>query len=1007
MTVEFRILGPVEVLDGAGRVELRAAKVRALLAALVIHRNQVVSADHLVEALWGGDPPQTATNGLQGYVAKLRRILGPGLLSTRAPGYVLTVKPEASDAGRFEALVTRGQTARNEGRAEEAAELLGEALALWRGTALGEFADHPFAQAEAARLEERRLVAIEELIETELARGRHTEVVGRLQALVGAHPLRERLWGQLMVALYRSGRGAEALQAYSAVFSRLGEELGIEPGPALRRLQEDLLLQRPELDRPPMPPPRHEVPTNLPTARSSFVGRHQELAELGKLLAAPGLVTVVGPGGVGKTRLAIEAARSLFAPYADGVWLVELAPLVDPTLVPAAAAAALGVREESDRPLTATLASHLAGRRSVVVLDNCEHLVEGAARLADALLKAAPHLAVLATSREPLLVEGETLWRAQPLAVAEEDDLAPEALLGYDAVRLFCERAQSAEPGFAFDATNAPAVAQLCRRLDGIPLAIELAAARSRALSPAQIADRLDDRFRLLTTGARPALARQQTLQAAVDWSHELLTGPERVLFRRLSVFRGFTLDAAEAVCPDQELEGREVPGLLGDLVDRSLVLAQPSGDTTLRYSLLETLREYAAARLGESGEEEALAGRHLHWSVSLAEGVHGQLFGADEARTLRMLDVESANFRLALRRASDEGLAEMLLRLAIALSRLWKVRALWTEGGEWLEAGLSSVGEASASLRAKALAAAAVLANERGDFAVASRLSEHAVELARHEGDRVSAAEALHCLHDVARSQGEFERAESLLEECLTQWRTSGAVHGYVCSFPGALSSGATSASMRGRHRKAAALSQEALAVASELGIARARASALFRLGVLAEAQGQLAEARRFLAEAALTFEHLQDASLADQSYMHSVIAFDEGDLDGAVAGFQGVMMEAVDRGDPILLIKAIEGIGRVAAQLGDLRRAATLFGAASARRLARPLPVPPVDRPWYDAVVSRLRDRLGDLPFETAWNRGGAMSTQDVVHLAGAGRHAPLRATSGRPHPAPVGRE
>ncbi|MET0834810.1 MAG: BTAD domain-containing putative transcriptional regulator, partial [Actinomycetota bacterium] len=599
--MEFAILGPLEVRDGPAPVRVPGAKERALLADLLVNAGRVVPADRLVEDLWGDDPPGNPANTLQGRVSALRRALGPagGALVTRPPGYLLEAGPEQVDAGRFERLVAEA-TAAAAGEGPRAARQLEEALGLWRGPALAEFADQPWAQAEAARLEELRLAATEALVELRLTAGGHAGLVGELEGLVAAHPTRERLRGQLMVALYRSGRQADALGAYQQAREVLAEELGIDPSPELQRLHHQILLQDPALEAavPDRALPRH----NLPERLTSLVGREGELREVAKLVEEHRLVTVTGPGGAGKTSLAVALAERLAAGYPDGVWLVELAALREPALLGEAVAAVLGLDEAAGTgtppPSRAErLASFVPDKAMLLVLDNCEHLVEACAGLARRLLEAGPRLRVLATSREVLGVPGEVVWPIPPLAVpAAADDTdagtaedarqatAPEALAGFDAVRLFVERAASADPGFVLDAASAPVVAELCRRLDGLPLAIELAAARTRALPPVELAARLEDRFRLLAGGARALDPRQQTLRATVDWSWDLLEERDRRLLRRLSVFSGgWTVAAAEAVCGGDGLEAAEILDGLFRLVDRSLIVrgATPAGPPT------------------------------------------------------------------------------------------------------------------------------------------------------------------------------------------------------------------------------------------------------------------------------------------------------------------------------------------------------------------------------------------------------------------------------------------
>ena len=540
--LEFRLLGPLEVLAGGDRVPVPGAKERSLLALLLLHAGRVVSADRLLAELWGERLPEDPANALQTRVAKLRRALGQagarGLLASRRPGYVLEVAPEQVDVHRFERLLAEARrtavTAGASGRFEEA-------LALWRGPALADFANEGFAQAEIGRLEELRLVAVEGRLDTELAAGNHAELVGELEALAAAHPLRERFRAQLMVAMYRSGRQADALAAYRAARAVLAGELGIDPSPELRQLEQAILVQDPSLAA---PEPLAGPAGNLPSRLTSFVGRRADLERVQRLLAGRRLVTLTGPGGVGKTSLALAAAAAA-GRHRGGVWLVELASLADPSLVATVVAGALelrdtlgGVAGQAPLPPLERLVQFAQEGDRLLVLDNCEHLVQACAELAETLLRAAPGLRILATSRERLGVPGEALWPVAPLELPGEA-LSPEALAGFDVVRLFLDRAAAVRPGFALDAATAPAVARICRRLDGLPLAVELAAARVRSLPVTEIAARLDDRLALLTGGPRTAASRQQALRATLDWSYRLLAEPERRLFSRLAVFAG------------------------------------------------------------------------------------------------------------------------------------------------------------------------------------------------------------------------------------------------------------------------------------------------------------------------------------------------------------------------------------------------------------------------------------------------------------------------------------
>lgn len=582
--MRFGVLGPLAVwTDEGAAVRVPELKTRALLADLLVHRGRPVSVDQLVDDLWGGGTarlPRNPVGTLQTRVSQLRRALdaaepgGRGLLVSQAPGYLLRAAPEAVDGDRFRALAERAR-ATEDPRARAA--LLADALALWRGPAYADFADEEFARPDAARLEDERLAVQEEYAEVRLELGEHAALAGELSEAVERHPLRERLRAAHLRALYRAGRQSEALAGFEDLRHRLAEELGVDPSPELAALHRAILTQDPLLDAPrtavraAAAPPR-EIPTNLPAPLSDLVGRDAAVAEVRALLDGSRLVTLTGPGGVGKTRLALATARTLTGANADGrfpdgVWLVELSGLDRASgATPAdAIAMVLGVRDD-DAPAAATarrtpvelLAGALAARRLLLVLDNCEHVVDQVAVQVAALLRAAPGVCVLATSRESLALSGERLWPVPPLGEA-------------DAVRLFTARAAAAVPGFAPGPDDTATIAAVCRRLDGIPLAVELAATRVRALGVAGLADRLDDRFRLLTSGNRDAPARQRTLRAMIDWSWEPLAGDERAVLRRLAVHAdGCTLRAAEEVCSE---DGLDVLGVLARLVDRSLVV--------------------------------------------------------------------------------------------------------------------------------------------------------------------------------------------------------------------------------------------------------------------------------------------------------------------------------------------------------------------------------------------------------------------------------------------------
>ena len=669
--LELRILGPVQAVRAGRDVPLGGPKQRAVLALLLLDAGRVLAAGQLAEALWQGRPPPGAAKTLRSYVSRLRSVLAPEVaVAARGGGYVLVADPGLVDAARFERLVGAGQGALGLGEVSVAAGRFAEALALWRGRALADVTDVEPLALEAGRLEELRLVAVESHAEASIALGMHGEVVGELERLVTEHPVRERLWRLLVLALYRAERQADALAAYRRARVILVDELGLEPGEELRELAQAVLRQ--EVPAAPRPE-RHGLPVPL----TSFVGREAELEALGQLLGRARLVTLTGPGGVGKTRLAFELAARAGERFPDGVWRADLAGVSDPELVPSRVMEGLGVRQTGDLPVIEALRYGLRSAELLLMLDNCEHLIDSCARLAGELLGSSPGLRVLATSREPLDIPGEAVFSVPPLGVpAESADEADFAVS--PAVRLFVDRASAARTGSGAVAT-AETVGGICRALDGLPLAIELAAARTSVLSVAEIEQHLGDKFRFLARRRPVGDARHQTLKVAISWSYELLTPSERSVFRALSVFAGgFQLAEAAAVC----CAGDELAALnLADaLVSKSLVAPEPSAAGT-RYRLLETTREYAAGQLAEAGEADEARLRHATVYLGLAE----------RERDMAVLASEHDNFRAALE-WSLAWRGDIAARLAAALGSFWLARGLHEEGQSWLERALAIV---------------------------------------------------------------------------------------------------------------------------------------------------------------------------------------------------------------------------------------------------------------------------------------------------------------------------
>ena len=731
------------------------------------------------------------------------------------------------------------------------------------------------------------------------------------------------------------------------------------------------------------------VPRHLPSALTRFVGREAELSELARALYDTRLLTLTGIGGVGKTRLSVQLAAQESWAYPGGVWFVELGPLSDGDFVVPAIAKVVGARELPGRSLLETLTERLREQRTLLVIDNCEHLLDAAAEAAELLLKAAPELHIVATSRQPLDIFGEVTHPVLPLPTPRSDSaLTADDLGAYESVALFCDRAVAAEASFTLQTNNARSVAAICERLDGLPLALEMAAARLRDLRIEELVSSLSTSVDL--PGSRTAPARQRTLAATVQWSYGLLPAPTAALFRRLSVFAGtFTREAVVAVCAEPDNPAPGICDLLDDLVQRSMVVmhdrADPppsaSGKDSRRYGLLETLRRFGEQRLADQEGRERFADRHLAWFLSFAEDQSDLLFGPSESQVLSMLERDMDNFRLALRRALDEQSSEALFRLTRALSRFWNVRAYWSEGRRWLEETLAAAPDAPAAFRAPAMAAAAVMAENEGNFRVATRLGQDGLRLARDVGDGATAGEALNSLSNIAQAQGDRVLSNRLLDECLAEWRSSGAVRGTVSSFAGALGAVGWRAAWRGELSEARRLFHEALLAAEQLQIRRARVNCLMGLATVAEAEGNFGEAQGHVDEARAISRDLGDKRfLGMQLLLDGLIALGEGDDAEAIAQLSAALREAAAAGDLVLFLRAVEGTGRVAATRHELTRAVTLFGAASALRDSLPWPVSPSDRQWHDAVLAQLRAGTDAGVFDEAWARGSSMSVEEA---------------------------
>ena len=690
------MLGPFEVrTDDGVLADVPGARLRGLLIALALEPGHAVPKATLVDWIWGERPPSDAANALQRLVSRLRKALPEGLVEGQTDGYRLRVEPDAVDAVRFERLVGQARNDEDPRRVR----LLREALALWRGAAMQGVGLQDSAAFDAAvtRLEGLRLTAMEDRFDAEISLGHGAELVTELTDLVAAHPVRERLVAALMRALVATGRDTEALLVYQRTREALADALGVDPSPELSALHVALL--RGELGR------REENrKTNLRAELTSFVGKDADVAAVRELIAEHRLTTLIGPGGSGKTRLATETARTLLGDLPDGAWLVELAAIGADGDVAQSTLAALGLRDAllggapNAEPMDRLIAA-IRERETLLILDNCEHVIESAAPFAHRVLGECRRLRILATSREPLGITGEALWLVEPLALPSED-ASPGEIESSPAVRLLRDRAGAVRKDLTTDAHTSTIMARVCRALDGIPLAIELAAARLRTMSLDQLAHRLDDRFRLLTSGSRTALPHHRTLRAVVDWSWELLTDAERMVLRRLAVFSGgASLEAAERVCAGDGVEQEQVLELLTSLAEKSLLLTE--GDSAPRYRMLGTIKEYAGHRLAEAGESDLARRAHLAYFTELAETADPHLRRAEQLEWLARLEAEHDNIGSAMRGALAAGEAQGAMRLAAGAGWYWWLGGHKAEGNELITAAIAIPGEVADEIRA------------------------------------------------------------------------------------------------------------------------------------------------------------------------------------------------------------------------------------------------------------------------------------------------------------------
>ena len=890
--MDIRLLGPLEVRDDDGRpADLGSPKQRAVLALLALNPGRVVPADTIAFELWGDDVPRTGANTIQAYVSRLRAALGADAIATHTHGYVLDVAPDSVDAVRFEHAAADARDALDDGDPEAARTLLSDALAMWRGSVLADVIDVPACDQEAARLEDVRLRAIEDRIEADLALGRHADVADELPRLIALHPLREGLSAQHMLALYRCGRQADALAAYGELAARLRGELGIDPGPHLQELERAILRQDADLAWVPRevsaeaPPPR-----SVPEPLTSFIGRARELDDVRDLLGAARLLTLTGPGGAGKTRLAIESVRSI-----ESVWFVALADVKDTTQVGQYVAEQLDVASALEAE--DALVDRFSAYDGVLVLDNCEHVVEAAAALAHTLLSGCPALRIIATSRVTLRASGEVVYRVGPLPVSAVGDADP---LASPASGLFADRARAADPKLVAT-KHADAIADVCRRLDGIPLAIELAAARCDVLTPSEVAERLGDALGLLTTGPVTDEAHHRTLRAALEWTHDSLAADDRRAFRMLGVFVGtFTLSHVGSILGSDALD------VMARLVGHSLVETSDAG-THKRFSLLESVRQYAMERLEDAGEVDRARQQHLVCFESVVREHEPTLRSPEIAAAADALEPDMANIRAALSWAiADRADVDAGLHIALSLQNYWNMRGYPREGRRWLEAAIDAGGTSGPDVMQAALAAGVMCSNE-GDLVAARRLHERALHAATEQHDDEWTGRALGEIGYVLQRTGGHAESESYLVRALEIAERIGDVE---C----ALRTYARLSDLewwRGNREEAARLLREALVRSRAAGNPRTTASFLLNLADFEREMGDLDAARDSVEEG-------MDLS-RELGFGPAVVvgltrlgrwALEDGDPAGALRSFEEGAAEARRMGQDSLLCDCVLGI-------------------------------------------------------------------------------------------------
>jgi predicted ATPase/DNA-binding SARP family transcriptional activator len=989
--LELRLLGPFEAtLAGEPITDFETVKVRALAAYLAAEMGRPHYRASLAGLLWPDWPQPSAMRNLRHALAVLRKVIGdrqadPAFLLISRETLQFNQESDAwVDLAAFEQAIGPAQ-------AKSAARLpLRDAMDLYRGPFLEGFSlnDSPafeeWVLGKREYLNRLALQGLHSLAEEAEAAGNYEQGLAFARRQLELEPWLEDAHRQVMRLLAQGGQRSAALAQYETCQHSLKRELDVQPSAETTRLyeairdgefgkasREDIFLALDLQTR-----PRH----NLPARLTSFVGRQREKAEIAGLLTSARLVTLTGAGGSGKSRLSLEIAHQTLSDFPDGVWLVELAALADAALLPQAIASALGLGEAPGSSITETLTAYLRSKQLLLLLDNCEHLVDGCAQLAHALLVACPGLRILATSREPLHVAGEVSWLVQPLSLPNLEQLpSPDELAKVEAVRLFIERARNPLPSFALDERNAMPVAQICCWLDGIPLAIELAAARITVLSPQGIAGRLDEVFRLLVSRERISASRHQTLRAALDWSYNLLSEKEQMLFRRLSIFSGgFSLEAAEGICPQDDISQAEVLDLLSQLIDKSLVAVQQDEFHGQRYHLLMIIRQYGLELLRRSGEERRARERHLAWYANYAGRAEPELHRSDQVAWLGKLDSEHDNFRSALRWWLDHNEGEAGVQLAGALSVYWYERNYWSEGSGWLEAVLARDHNPPGRPRAWALYSAGFLATLQSEYEKAESFLLESHNLSQAISYRHGIAWSLYGRSWLEEWRGNYTQADQFADAAYSLFEELDDLGGMSLCL---LSKGEITRD-RGDFPNAAALNEKSLVMFRKLGIPGVIARALITLSWISLYLGNTSLARVYTEEALQLNQALGNRRIYGLALLAlGKGAYHQGEFQAAASRLRKAISILSEVGDKWLLLICLEQLALVASAQGQAEAAARWLGSTEALRKAFSLPREPADQALYERNVAEIQARLGRHAFDLAWEEGRKMTLEQVV--------------------------